>query len=251
METEEPSTKPKDNDNNNNNNNKPFFPPFQEIEHCFYINLDKRTDRKKLVEAELRGLGLSRFKRCKAIENKIGAIGCSMSHLTLLRKAQKDNLPYCMIVEDDISFIDKPLFVQQANQFIKYFNEREKEKPLWDVLLIAGNNVPPYFRIQGADFCVRVTHCQTTTGYIVRQHYYSTLIENIKNGLELLMREPNKRFFYAIDKFWLSLQKLDWWFLITPLTVVQRDDFSDIEGKKEDYSQLMLDLDKKWAFRKN
>ena len=72
------------------------------------------------------------------------------------------------------------------------------------------------------DTCVKVTQCQTTTGYLVRKHYYNILIDNnIRNGITNLIKEPNKHFLYAIDKYWFKLQQRDNWFLITPLTVTQ------------------------------
>jgi hypothetical protein len=82
-------------------------------------------------------------------------------------------------------------------------------------------------------------------------HYYDTLINNIKEGINLLIKNPNDHFFYAIDKYWLSLQQKDNWYLITPLSVIQREGYSDIEKKDTNYSYLLLDLDKKHLFKKN
>jgi hypothetical protein len=63
------------------------------------------------------------------------------------------------------------------------------------------------------------------------------------------MREPDKHVLYAIDKYWFNLQSIDKWFLIIPLTVTQREDYSDIEKRPTNYSRAMLDLDKKEFFR--
>jgi len=84
---------------------------------------------------------------------------------------------------------------------------------------------------------------------MVKQHYYDILIANMKAGLHLLMKEPANHFHYAIDKYWFQLQMRDKWFLITPLSVVQREDYSDIEHKTTNYSRLMLDLDKPHLFK--
>jgi hypothetical protein len=111
------------------------------------------------------------------------------------------------------------------------------------VALLAGNNYPPYTVID--DTCIKVSHCQTTTGYLVKKNYYQILIENIKNGISNLVNQPNLNHLYCIDQYWCNLQKNDKWFLITPLTVVQKRDYSDINKKNEDYSKLMLSLDKK------
>ena len=63
------------------------------------------------------------------------------------------------------------------------------------------------------------------------------------------MKEPEKHVFYAIDKYWFHLQERDNWFLITPLTVIQRADYSDIEKKTTNYAKGMLDLDKVQYFK--
>jgi hypothetical protein len=70
----------------------------------------------------------------------------------------------------------------------------------------------------------------------------------MREGVKKLMQEPNRHIDFAIDKYWFKLQQMDSWFLITPLTVVQREDFSDIEQRRTNYSKLMMDLDKPYLF---
>lgn len=210
----------------------------EDIKNIFYINLDHRTDRKDHVESQLTKIGLQSFQRFSAIKMENGAIGCSMSHLKLLQQALKSGLDHILIVEDDIEFLDPDLFKTQIDRFLK----EQKKGSLWDVILFAGNNMPPY-TIMG-DTCVKVSHCQTTTGYLVNGHYIEKLMNNVRTGLTNLLRNPEKHLLYAIDMYWLSLQKSDQWFLITPLTVVQRDDYSDIEKKVVHYHKAMTDLDK-------
>jgi glycosyl transferase family 25 len=206
-----------------------------ELKNCYYINLDERVDRKNHVEKQLDLVNIT-YERFKAIKTTNGAIGCSMSHLAILQLAKQQKLPYVIIVEDDITFLNPNLFKTNLKLFLDSHTN-------YDVLLIAGNNLPPYEKIN--DFCVKVTRCQTTTGYIVNNHYYDTLINNIKTGLNKLLKEPSKHVYYAIDKYWFNLQECDNWYLLTPLTVIQRNDYSDIEKKYTNYSQAMLDLDKK------
>jgi glycosyl transferase family 25 len=207
------------------------------VEHAFYINLTSRPDRKQHVEKQLELVGVTgqRFNAIK-LANGNGAIGCSMSHLKCLEIAKATNWEHVMIVEDDIKFLDPQLFVKQFNRFIESHGKH------FDVLLIAGNNMPPYARVD--DTCVKVNYCQTTTGYIVQRHYFDTLIRNIKEGIKHLILEPEKHTMYAIDKYWMSLQQKHNWFLITPLTVTQREDYSDIEKRPTNYTRAMIDLDK-------
>jgi len=207
----------------------------KDVKHSFYINLENRADRKTHVEKELQSIGITP-NRFNAIKMPNGAIGCSLSHLKCLQIAKESGWPHVFICEDDIRFLDPELFVNQINTFFK--NHQHD----WDVLLVAGNNMPPYKQID--DTCVKVFQCQTTTGYIVLQHYYDKLIHNYKEGISKLMREPNKHVFYAIDKYWFNLQEIDNWYLIVPLSVIQRTDYSDIEKKIVNYKRIMTDLDK-------
>ena len=137
-------------------------------------------------------------------------------------------------MEDDIMFLNPRIFIQNINNFLlKHDN--------FDVLLIAGNNMGEYIRID--DNCVKISHCKTTTGYLVKKHYYNKLIDNLKTGIQHFMN-TNLKLQYAIDQYWSKLQCVDNWYLLTPLTVSQKPDYSDIEKKTINYNYVMLDLDK-------
>jgi len=209
------------------------------MEHAFYINLDSRPDRKQYMEDHLKTVGIC-AERFKAVKLTNGALGCSISHLKLLERAKKHNWEHILIMEDDIKFLNPIIFTQQLTRFLQLHKE-------FDVLLIAGNNAPPFTNID--DTCVKVTRCQTTTGYLVRNHYFDTLIQNIREGIQNLMKTPDKHDLYAIDKYWFRLQERDRWYLIIPLTVTQREDYSDIEKRITNYSRAMLDLDKEAFLR--
>ena len=210
-----------------------------DIKHAFYINLASRPDRKQHVEEQLNILGIN-AERFNAIKLPNGALGCSMSHLKCLENAKQNNYPHLLIVEDDIKFLNPDLFKNQLNIFLSNHVN-------WDVVIIGGNNVPPYQKID--DTCVKVTSCQTTTGYLVNGHYFDTLIDNFRTGIKKLIENPQLHTEYAIDKYWFHLQRSDNWFLIIPLTVIQREDYSDIEKRPTNYTKLMTDLDKEHFFK--
>jgi GR25 family glycosyltransferase involved in LPS biosynthesis len=209
-----------------------------DIKYCLYINLESRKDRREHIEQELKSIGIHGV-RFNAVKLQNGRIGCSMSHLKCLQIAKKNNWPYVMICEDDLLFLDKEKAVKHMNNFFKLHSG---DNDVWNIMLIAGNNVPPYKKID--DTCIRVSHCQTTTGYIVKNTYYDTLIDNIKTGIEKLMKNPTNAFSYAIDKYWIQLQKIHVWYLLAPIIAIQREDYSDIEQRTTNYEYIMKDLDK-------
>jgi glycosyl transferase family 25 len=204
-----------------------------DIKNIFYINLDTRPDRKVFFENQMKMLGL-KANRFNAIKNANGALGCSLSHLRLLQIAKHHNLDHILIMEDDIMFLNPRIFVENLNNFLSKHDN-------FDVLLIAGNNMGEYTRIDPC--CVKISHCQTTTGYLVKNHYYDKLIDNFKTGIQNLIN-TNLKINYAIDQYWCNLQVIDNWYLLTPLTVSQKPDYSDIEKKQINYNLVMLDLDK-------
>lgn len=202
--------------------------------NVIYINLDTRKDRNEHVQNELKKIGINNYERFSAIKLENGAIGCSMSHLKCVELAKRKNYDFVLICEDDIEFLYPQLLLNQLNLF---FNSNIE----WDVILIAGNNMLPYNPIN--ETCIKVFNCQTTTGYIVKQSYYDTLIDNFKSGIHNLLKEPTNNE-YKIDKYWFKLQRNDNWYLIIPLTVVQREDYSDIEKKVTNFKNYMLNYNK-------
>ena len=206
-----------------------------DITKVLYINLESRTDRKKHVENQLSTIGFKNFQRFKAIKMDNGALGCSISHLKCLQIAKANNWEHVLICEDDIEFLDQSVFTKQLNGFLETVDD-------WDVILLAGNNMRPY-KITNK-YSVKVYGCQTTTGYIVKKSYYDKLIENYLTGIKNLFANPQNHKIFAIDQFWMRLQEKDNWFLITPLSVIQRADYSDIEKKNINYKYVMTMLNK-------
>ena len=63
--------------------------------------------------------------------------------------------------------------------------------------------------------------------------------------LLLSVNQVRKRYHFW-HSYWFRLQQNDKWYLITPLTVTQREDYSDIEKRPTNYTRAMTDLTKEW-----
>jgi glycosyl transferase family 25 len=209
------------------------------LQNTLFINLDYRTDRLEHVLNEFKNLGLHTSERFNAIKAISGNIGCTLSHIRCIEIAKERGYPFVFICEDDIQFTNVEIFLENLSKFYELY----KNGLEWDVLVVGGNTCPPFQYLN--DFCIRILNVQTTTGYIVKQHYYDTLINNYKEGLQLLIKNQDKKKQYAIDIYWKQLQEKDKWFMTIPLTVNQYYDYSDIEEKVVDYTNAMLDLEKK------
>jgi GR25 family glycosyltransferase involved in LPS biosynthesis len=210
------------------------------FKNTFFINLEHRTDRLNHIQNEFIKMDII-GERINAVKAKVGGIGCTLSHIRCLEEAKKRDYEYVFICEDDISFTNPELFKQQLQ---KFWDNKEIQ---WDILLIGANVVPPYHMC--GDYCARVFNSQTTTGYVVKQSMYDVLLENFKESSQMQMKNPGQPGIsnpYALDIYWKRLQPQYFWWIITPLTVTQYENHSEIENRVTNYNHLMLDMEKKW-----
>jgi hypothetical protein len=207
------------------------------MNHTLFINLEHRRDRLAHVQGEFAKMQIVDAERVNAVKTKIGAIGCTMSHIRCIDLAIARQYDSVFICEDDITFLDPDTLRQNLKTFTDTVSD-------WDVCIVGGNNGPPYDPVHAC--YARVYNCQTTTGYIVRRHYYDTLKENFKESASQLLKDPQNKPMYALDVYWKRLQQVHKWYMITPPTVTQYENFSDIEQNTVNYGALMLDMKKEW-----
>tara|TARA_B110000967_G_scaffold209873_1_gene268226 strand:+ start:1502 stop:2176 length:675 start_codon:yes stop_codon:yes gene_type:complete len=210
------------------------------LKNIFFINLNERTDRLDHVTTEFNKMNLT-AEKVKGIKLDNGALGCTLSHIKCLKLAKERKYEHVFICEDDIEFLNPPLFLEKLNLLY------ENKSIYWDVLVVGGNTVPPYKLI--TEYCIRVSHSQTTTGYIVKNTFYDILINNFTESANKLMANPTDKLNYALDRYWLQLQKQYHFCMLIPPTVVQYESYSDIEESNKNYKDLMLDMNKEWLFK--
>lgn len=135
------------------------------INHIFYINLDRRIDRRELIEKELIKMDLiSKAERFPAIEHEIGYVGCSYSHLECIKLAKERKYKNILIFEDDFEFIkDKDYFY---NKMAILLDEK------LDVLFLSYNS-RKFKKID--DNKIKLITNLTSSGYIIKEHFYMNL----------------------------------------------------------------------------
>jgi glycosyl transferase family 25 len=188
--------------------------------HIFYINLEKRADRRTEIENEVRKFNLfGKTERFNAVHTpQQGNLGCAMSHLAVLKLARERKYPKVLILEDDFYFVvNKEVFEHELTQFF------ESNIP-YDVLMVS-------YHIQRSEptaypFVQKVIEAQTGSGYIVHENFYNTLIAVYEEAVPLL-QQTNKHWEYANDQSWKRLQPVSNWFALTTRCGKQRDGFSD------------------------
>lgn len=192
----------------------------------YYINLDHREDRRKQIEEELARLNLA-AERYIAIKNENAPIGCSESHLDLIKKAKNLNLDKIMVLEDDFKFLIER---KELDIFLRKINLID-----FDIIMIGYNLIrsEPY-----NDFLGKVLEAQTTSGYIIHNKFYDKLIKCWEEGLELYNKYPNEHWNYILDQYWKRLQPSSKWYYSLKRIGKQRESYSDLSKtvkKEEDH----------------
>lgn len=189
------------------------------IDKVVYINLEKRPDRNIRMKEMLKSFG-DKVLRFNAIEDSPGYLGCSQSHIAVLEMAIANNWKNVLIFEDDVEW----------NKFERNYLRLEflATKYPYDVILLGGVCVYKHPND-------RLISSQTASGYLVSSNYYRKLLENFKEGYDLL-KSTDHHILYALDQYWKNLQAKDTWYIIAePCMIYQKADYSDIEKRPVDY----------------
>lgn len=195
----------------------------------FYINLEHRKERDLITRQELKKLGIKKPNRFNAITHKIPLVGCALSHIACLEKAKELGWDYVIIFEDDLKIEGKNSLLSKFNKYMKMD---------FDVLYLGCWNYLPPEKINND--LAKVVRAVCLHAYIVKEHYYDTLINHLKESVELKLvndvRENNN------DEYIYTLQQKDKWYCITPIHITQRDGWSDNFREVRNYSQRIKNI---------
>lgn len=190
------------------------------IHHIFYINLDKRRDRKMHMDTLMEEYNFH-AERIPAIEYKgRGIVGCGYSHLKTLKLAKERGYKNILILEDDFMFMDI------SREYIeRKINMMFEEVPNFDVCMFSYN-LKESAPIGTTGEIIQIFYAHTASAYIVQQHYYDKLIALYEWAIPLL-EQTGMHWVYANDVVWKDLQRDGLWIGPTPRLGKQMDGYSD------------------------
>lgn len=199
------------------------------IDKIIYINLDRREDRRIQIEEELSQHNLyDKAERFSAIDRPgKGIVGCTYSHLEVLKYAKEKQWKNVLILEDDFTFlISKDDFERELEQF---FNANID----YNVCMIS-------YHIQKSTpteypFITKVIEAQTASGYIVNENFYDKIIELYEYAAPLL-DQTMQHWIYANDQVWKRIQPDSNWYALTTRCGKQRSGYSDNSDKFMEYN---------------
>lgn len=194
----------------------------------FYINLEKRIDRKKKIENLQNSYPFFKnIKHFKAIYDADGRIGCYKSHIKCLELCLHQEGDFFLIIEDDFSISNVSFYKQFLVDF-PFLQMKEN----WDIFLFTNSlrkfKKKPFFY----NF-YQTLNAQTTTGYIIRKTFIPIFLKHLKIGLNLYSKTRKK--YFSIDYYWKILQKRYFFVYYHKKFIIQYPNFSDIEKKNVNY----------------
>jgi GR25 family glycosyltransferase involved in LPS biosynthesis len=188
------------------------------IENIVYINLESRTDRKEQIEGQLTEYGLP-FERFNAIVAQPGCVGCSLSHLQVLKEAKQKGYANILILEDDFMFVvHAPQLETALEEFFSL--DIPYHVCMLSYKLSASEHIP------NSDLVGRVLEAQTASGYLVHSSYYDTLIQVWEEAVVSLQR-TGEHWKYACDQIWKTVQPGASWYAFSTRIGTQRPSFAD------------------------
>lgn len=190
------------------------------FDHIYVINLDRRVDRWRDIQSQLRDAGITKAIRFSAIDKEPGCVGCFESHLAVLQTALDAGANNVLVLEDDAT-----LYRDWRTSWI----EGKRQIPNdWDMLYL-GYNLDPAWSgsvslVTPNILCLK--DILTTHAYAVNGKYLAGLVETVKSAIGL-----GTPIDVVYTQQFINIKAYG----IYPMLFCQASGFSDILGCPVDY----------------
>jgi GR25 family glycosyltransferase involved in LPS biosynthesis len=182
------------------------------FEESYCINLKSRPDRWETMQNEFYKINFYP-KRFEAVVDKNPVRGCYLSHLELLRKANKSKKSL-LVFEDDCEF-----YAYEKDTIEKSLDELYNRD--WWIFYLGANIMRPFYQV--SDHLARLNWAQSTHAYGINKEHLSEILDFVEN---------NNSF---IDVIYTNIVAQVPCYVTIPLVAIQRTDYSDIEHCEMSY----------------
>lgn len=174
----------------------------------YFINLDKREDRKEKIESQLKELNINGVQRFSAYNHyNSGPMNCKKSHFLLYEELLKTDFETLLVLEDDCLFLD--FFEKNYESIFEEINNTQ-----WDLFWLGCRNRRDPIYHSGK--CYKVSSVSHAQSYLIKRNfcehilntyppeqYVSTAVDELlclSIYGEDVVRNPNKYNFYNLDQ---------------------------------------------------
>ena len=204
------------------------------LDNIVCINLDSREDRWSECLKEFKNLNIEHLvQRYPAVSNKIGILGCTMSHVNCIKIAKEKKYKNVLILEDDVVF-NTDIFY---DVLIKTLNQLDSNNLKYDMLYLGANLIRGYNNKLIDKNLAKIARAKCAHAYIINSSIYDYIIDaysKIDWNDEYLWnhQNPNRM---NIDRWYMNIQKLGNTYGTYPAIADQRPSYSDLIKQHSDY----------------
>lgn len=206
---------------------------------AYYINLDRRVDRREQFESEMESIGLGRWAQrvpalpyFKGLHTKEDCdqcdkhAACGVSHVKILENASSLGLENVLILEDDITFTEGGLAI------IEQALDQLNNIPDWDIFHLSAFIINDTLDLVSPNL-IKANSCLTAHAYGVHKRAYD----------KLLAYRPT---FDCPFDGWMGQRYNIQKYVAYPLAIYQREGASDLDasGKSIGITPYLATYDK-------
>ena len=200
-----------------------YNPAWESISTIYILNLEDRADRFSDTLLSLCSVHapLHRIYHYKAKKDGLPPyVGATKNHVDVIQHFIESGNENCLILEDDIVFIDEKNHVWDS---LTTLSSRTYDYTLCFLSLSKIGERQPF------DDLLSITRqpCTTSSAYILQKSTASKVLDVTKEGLELMQTSGNHHVF-CIDRFWTSLPNI---FFFKKKLAYQRPSYSNLTKK--------------------
>jgi hypothetical protein len=179
-----------------------YAPEWEPVDKIYILNLEERHDRYCDILLSLVSVRapLHRIHHYKAKSGDIHPYaGATKNHVDVVDDFCKSGLKNCLILEDDIVFIDKPSVLSALREF--YSKPRD-----YNICFLSLSKIgrrEPYDDLLGQTF----QNCTTSSGYFLQSSTAQVVSSVLSEGFAKIL-ETGDYHNYCVDRYWCRLLKL-------------------------------------------
>jgi hypothetical protein len=197
-----------------------YHPCWESVDTIYILNLKERSDRFSDTLTALASVHapIHRIHHYKAEKNGLPPyVGATKNHVDCIKHFQGSSAKNCLILEDDVVFIDDKEHVWDS--ISKFFSGSYNYNIAFLSLSRIGERQP-------LDDLISITkqQCTTSAAYFLTKDTSQTVLDVTNEGLEK-MTETGNHHTYCIDRYWCKLPDL---LFFKKKLVYQRPSFSNL-----------------------
>jgi glycosyl transferase, family 25 len=223
--------------------------PFDFFDEIYCINLAHRTDRWEECKENFKKLGIDgRVKRFEAKDHKDnpivnprdrGKLGCTHSHIEIIRQANVNKLKNVLIFEDDFHVhINPNVVIDKLKSCIEEIPEN------WDLFYLSGNplNHPESVKNFSDNLCV-VKLTFALHAFAANQLSYEQILQGAETSddVEKLAHAIVTSHHVSVDGYYMHrILPNEKSYMCKSLLFTQRNSFSNIDYDNRDINNLII-----------